>query len=153
MMKKIFVGLFFAMLMVAKGSIAAAEELAQPFAKGGLNPYNRFFMGTTYLSNLVSGDAWQVSVSNVTFEKGARTNWHYHTGGQILLVTAGSGRYQEKGKALRILQQGDVIQVLPNTIHWHGAAPDCELAHIAIMPNKTNNQTIWLAPVTNEEYH
>ncbi|WP_232065173.1 cupin domain-containing protein [Rhodocytophaga rosea] len=92
-------------------------------------------------------------MGNVTFEPGARTNWHYHPGGQILLVTSGKGRYQEKGKAVKELRKGDVIKCAPNTIHWHGAAPDSELSHIAISTNAGKGAVVWLKPVSEEEYN
>ena len=130
-----------------------AKELEQPFAKGEINPYNKFFTGITHLNMLVTRDnVFNSSIGNVTFDKGARANWHKHSGGQILLVTAGEGRYQEKGKEIQILKAGDVVKIPPNVEHWHGAAPDSEFAHISIEPNIPDNETIWLEPVTDEQY-
>ena len=135
------------------GSLAMAEELNQPFAIGEINPYSKYFTGTTHLNRLVAkDDIWNSSIGNVTFDKGARTNWHKHSGGQILLVTAGEGRYQEKGKEIQILKKGDVVKIPPNAEHWHGAAPNSEFAHISIEPNLPNNETTWLDAVTDEEY-
>ncbi len=129
------------------------EELNQPFKKGEINPYNKFFTGTTHLNMLVEKDEiWNSSIGNVTFEKGSRTNWHKHSGGQILLVTAGEGRYQEKGKPIQILKQGDVVKIPIDVVHWHGAAPDSDFAHISIETNIPNNQTTWLEPVKDNEY-
>lgn len=130
-----------------------AEELNQPFAKGEINPYSKFFTGTTHLQRLVAqDDIWNSSIANVTFDAGARTNWHKHSGGQILLVTAGEGRYQEKGKEIQIIKKGDVVKIPPDTEHWHGAAPDGEFAHISIEPNLPDNRKIWLEAVTDKEY-
>ena len=68
-----------------------------------INPYSEFFTGRTYLNMLCTNDTvWNSSIGNVTFEPKARTNWHKHSGGQILLATAGEGRYQEKGKPIQI---------------------------------------------------
>ena len=140
-------------LIVTGGTITMAKELEQPFAKGELNPYSKFFTGTTHLQMLVTkDDTWNSSIANVTFDKGARTNWHKHSGGQILLVTAGEGRYQEKGKEIQILKKGDVVKIPPNVEHWHGATPDSDFAHISIEPNLPNNQTTWLDSVTDKEY-
>ena len=139
--------------LIITGGITIAKELNQPFAKGEINPYSKFFTGTTHLNMLVTrDDVFNSSIGNVTFDKGARTNWHKHSGGQILLVTAGEGRYQEKGKEIQILKAGDVVKNPPNVEHWHGAAPDSEFAHISIEPNIPNNQTTWLDAVTDEEY-
>ena len=129
------------------------DELNQPFKKGKINPYNQFFTGTTHLNMLVEkDDIWNSSIGNVTFNKGSRTNWHKHSGGQILLVTAGEGRYQEKGKPIQILKQGDVVKIPINVVHWHGAAPNSDFAHISIETNIPNNQTTWLEPVKDNEY-
>lgn len=150
-MKKLL--LVFMAFILTGGAITVAKELEQPFAKGEINPYSKFFTGTTHLQRLVAkDDIWNSSIANVTFDKGARTNWHKHSGGQILLVTAGEGRYQEKGKEIQILKKGDVVKIPPNVEHWHGAAPDSEFAHISIEPNLPNNETSWLEPVTDKEY-
>ena len=152
-MKKILYGLLLLSILTIGGISVMAEELNQPFVKGEINPYSKFFTGTTHLNMLVTrDDVFNSSIGNVTFDKGARTNWHKHSGGQILLVTAGEGRYQEKGKEIRILKKGDVVKIPPNVEHWHGAAPDSEFAHISIEPNIPNNQTTWLDPVTDKEY-
>ncbi|ALR30373.1 hypothetical protein ATE47_07485 [Chryseobacterium sp. IHB B 17019] len=63
-------------------------------------------------------------MGNVTFEPGARTKWHLHPGGQIILVTGGVGYYQEKGQPKKILHKGDVIKCPPHVEHWHGASKD-----------------------------
>lgn len=130
-----------------------AKELQQPFEKGELNPYGKFFTGTTHLKMLVTkDDIWNSSIGNVTFDAGARTNWHKHSGGQILLVTAGEGRYQERGKEIQILKKGDVVKIAPDVEHWHGASPEKEFVHISIEPNLPKNETTWLEAVTDKEY-
>ncbi len=149
-MKKI---LFLLAVITITGGYVMANELNQPFKQGEINPYSKFFTGTTHLNMLVTKDTvWNSSIGNVTFDKGARTNWHKHSGGQILLVTAGEGRYQEKGKEIQILRKGDVVKIPPNAKHWHGAAPDQNFAHISIEPNLPDNQTTWLEPVSDKEY-
>jgi quercetin dioxygenase-like cupin family protein len=114
---------------------------------------NNNFTGTAWLQMLVNNDSiYNTSIGNVTFEPGARTNWHKHPGGQILLVTDGSGYYQEKGKPAQIIQKGDIVKISPNTEHWHGAARDKSLTHIAISPNTDKGSVVWLASVSDEEY-
>ncbi len=133
--------------------VIGENAMQQPFNQGEINPYNKFFTGTTYLNMLVTKDEmWNSSIGNVTFEKGARTNWHKHSGGQILLVTAGEGRYQEKDKNIQVLKAGDVVKIPKDVIHWHGASPDSDFAHISIETNIPNNQTTWLEPVSDSEY-
>lgn len=151
-MKK-FLSLLCITLLLTGGSMVMARELKQPFEKGEINPFSKFFTGTTYLGRLVEkDDVFNSSIANVTFEPNARTNWHKHSGGQILLVTAGKGLYKEEGKPVRVLETGDVVQIPPNTKHWHGAYPKKQFAHISIEPNLPDNTTEWLEPVSDEEY-
>jgi quercetin dioxygenase-like cupin family protein len=114
---------------------------------------NSNFKGNAYLKMLIEADSINpTAVGNVTFEPGARTKWHLHPGGQILLVMDGVGYYQEKGQLKRILHKGDVIKCPPNTPHWHGASSDKAFVQVAV----TNNHlgaTVWLEEVSDEEYH
>jgi quercetin dioxygenase-like cupin family protein len=113
-----------------------------------------YFTGTAWVRSLVSADdSLNAVIGNVTFEPGARNNWHTHTGGQILIVTDGTGYYQEKGKAIQLLHKGDVVKILPGIVHWHGASPDSEFTHIAINPNIQKGIVEWLQRVTDEEYN
>jgi 4-carboxymuconolactone decarboxylase len=115
---------------------------------------NDNFSGNAWLSMLVENDSsYNTQIGNVTFEPGARTKWHYHPGGQILLVTRGKGFYQEKGKQIEIIQEGDVIKIPPNVIHWHGASPTDSFTHITISPNTDKGKVVWLEKVTDEEYN
>lgn len=112
--------------------------------------YAKYFIGQSYLKMLTQG---QVNVANVTFEPGCRNNWHiHHKGGQILLVTAGRGYYQEWGKAAQELKAGDVVNIPPEVKHWHGAAADSAFAHVAIEVPAEGSSNEWLEPVSDEEY-
>ena len=122
------------------------------FPKGQKNtiPY---FIGTSYLQMLMSDEKdFDCSIGNVTFEKGCRNNWHSHPGGQILLVTQGEGYFQQKGKPIQIIKAGDVVEILPNVVHWHGATPNSEMTHIAISTKASLGAASWGDPVTDEEY-
>lgn len=88
----------------------------------------------------------------MTFEPGCRNNWHSHTGGQLLLVTAGRGYYQEKGEPARELRPGDVVEIPADVVHWHGAAPDSWFSHLAVECNPAANVNTWLEPVGDAEY-
>ncbi len=92
-------------------------------------------------------------VGSVSFEPGARTYWHSHPAGQILVVTDGTGHYQEKGKPVRIIRKGDVIQCPPGTTHWHGASANEKMTHIAITSSNSSGRVIWMEEVTEEEYN
>jgi len=123
------------------------------FSKGNIIQSNNF-SGTAWLNWLVPNDSiFNCPVGNVTFEPGARTNWHKHPGGQILLVTDGEGYYQERGKAVQSIKKGDVILIGPEIEHWHGAASNSTLTHIAINTNAQKGSAVWLQPVIDEEYN
>jgi len=91
-------------------------------------------------------------VGSVRFEPGARTFWHKHPAGQILVVTDGIGFYQEKGKSVRIIRKGDVIKCVPDIIHWHGASPNESMTHIAITSSNSSGRVNWMEEVTEKEY-
>ena len=94
-----------------------------------------------------------VAIGNVTFEPGCRNNWHiHHKGGQILLVTAGRGYYQEWGKEPQELHPGDVVNIPPEVKHWHGAAPDSWFQHLAVEVPAEGASNEWLEAVSDAEY-
>lgn len=112
------------------------------------------FTGSVWLNYLVETDSiHNVNIGSVTFEAGSRTNWHYHKGGQLLLVTEGKGLYQEKGKPIEIIENGDVMKCPPSIEHWHGATLTEAMTHIAIGTNTNIGGAIWLGPVTDEELY
>jgi quercetin dioxygenase-like cupin family protein len=132
------------------------EEIKQnsPFAMGGENTkYAQFFDGVSYLNML---SLKQVIVGNVTFEPGCRNHWHIHHaktgGGQMLLVTAGRGYYQEWGQPARELKAGDVVNIPAEVKHWHGAAADSAFQHLAIEVAGAETSNEWCEPVDPAEY-
>ena len=114
---------------------------------------NNNFTGNAWLQPLINADNDnQNSVGNVTFAPGARSKWHLHPAGQILLVIDGVGYYQEKGQPKKILRKGDAIKCPPNVPHWHGASANESFTQLAIT-GREKGETIWLEPVTDEEYN
>ena len=112
------------------------------------------FTGIVWVNMVVQAqDQLDCSVGVVTFEPGARTNWHSHPGGQVLLVSEGKGYYQERGQPIRVIKKGDAVKCPPGIEHWHGASPDMQLAHIAIATNAEKGNAVWLQRVTEEEYN
>jgi 4-carboxymuconolactone decarboxylase len=112
------------------------------------------FTGSVWVDMLVTDEeAFGTRIGHVTFEPGARTDWHAHPGGQILLVTDGAGYYQEQGGPMQLMRKGDVVEIHPDVVHWHGATPSSELAHVAVVTNSLAGETEWLQPVTEQEYH
>lgn len=137
-----------AILLLACNDVEHASTI---FAKGE-KITNENFTGAAYLHQMITPDSLNFTqVGNVTFEAGARTNWHSHPGGQILLITGGTGYYQEKGSPKRIIRKGEVVKCPPNVAHWHGASEDDQLIQVAVT-NTQNGATVWLQPVTDKEY-
>ena len=90
--------------------------------------------------------------SSVTFEPGARTNWHSHPLGQLLIITAGFGRVQAWEGAIQEIRSGDVVWFLPGEKHWHGASPTTAMTHIAIAEPLDGITAIWMERVTDAQY-
>lgn len=88
----------------------------------------------------------------VTFESGARTNWHTHPLGQTLYVIAGEGRFQTEGQPVRTLRQGDTVWIPPGEKHWHGASPSTAMSHIAIHEALDGVHINWLEPVSDADF-
>jgi quercetin dioxygenase-like cupin family protein len=108
------------------------------------------FTGTAYFQRVAANEACRLLAARVTFEKGARTFWHIHSGEQSLYFLQGRGRVQVRGGRASDATAGDVAHIPAGTEHWHGAHPDEQHAmrHLAI----TLGETTWLEPVSEEEY-
>ncbi len=122
---------------------------SQPSATGPAD----YFTGTVHVDGLFAApDPARVVSATVTFEPGARTAWHTHPLGQTLVVTAGRGRAQRWGGPVEEIRPGDVIWFAPGEKHWHGAAPDSSMTHIAIQEQFDGKTADWLEHVTDEQY-
>ncbi len=117
-----------------------------------LNPTDpSTFSGSAFTRLLgTANSAVPVKLYYVRFEPGARTNWHSHSGTQILVVTEGRCRYQVAGELPGELGAGESVSFAAGVKHWHGALPTEAGEHIAI--NLTTGDTVWLEPVTEDEY-
>lgn len=147
--------LFTAILLQSLAMNIMASEIKdfrQPYPAGKEMQGNPNFIGTAWLYPLSHESELNVPMVNVTFEPGCRNSWHKHSGGQILIATAGVGYYQEKGKPARRLFPGDIVEIAPDVEHWHGADSENWFAHIAIKSNPADNNVTWLNPVNDEEY-
>ena len=113
---------------------------------------NNNFIGDVWVHMQVMADSVnQNSVGTVTFDPGARSNWHSHPKGQIIMSLEGEGYYQEEGSRKRILRKGDVVKCPANTPHWHGASAEKSFIQIAIT-SRVDGPTKWRYPVTEEQY-
>ena len=144
---------FIITLATSCGHGANTMNKSTVFPKGDQAP-KEIFTNTTWVKMLHTDDdgAFDTQVYNVTFEPAARTFWHSHPGGQILLITEGTGYYQEKDKAAQPLKPGDVVAIPADVVHWHGAAPDSQFVHIGMSTQVHLGPAKWFGAVTDEEY-
>jgi quercetin dioxygenase-like cupin family protein len=144
--------LLFAILLSAALSIRAAAQDSPIFPKGEISNADNH-TGTVWLTELNQPDSiFNFSLAQATFAPGAKLDWHSHPGGQYLLITNGTGYYQERGKPIQVVQKGDIIKCLPGVEHWHGASRDRDFTYVATTPTQ-KGKTIWLKRVTDAEYN
>jgi quercetin dioxygenase-like cupin family protein len=147
-----------AMLFAANDSFGQARQKQSDvsqgiFPKGQQGPAANI-TGKAFNYGLVDADSTYSSVvGNVYFEPGARSNWHSHPAGQILIITDGEGFHQIKGKPKEHLKKGDVVKCPPNELHWHGASPQTGMQQLYIVPNTEKGIVKWMQPVTDAEYN
>jgi quercetin dioxygenase-like cupin family protein len=122
---------------------------SQPSAKGP----DETFTGNVRVDPLFQAhDPARTMGAHVTFEPGARSAWHTHPLGQILIVTAGCGLVQSVGGPAAVIRPGDVIWCPPGEKHWHGATATTAMTHIALAEQLDGKGVDWLEKVTDEEY-
>jgi quercetin dioxygenase-like cupin family protein len=114
-----------------------------------------YFTGTVWLDEIGAGAGpTGVRVARVTFEPGARTAWHTHPHGQTLHILAGVGRVQKVGGEVVEVHPGDSVWFEPWEKHWHGAAPDRLMVHLAVQQtDAAGNSATWFEPVADADYH
>jgi quercetin dioxygenase-like cupin family protein len=111
------------------------------------------FTGTVWQDPIIAAEApARIVAARVTFEPGARTNWHTHPLGQTLYVISGIGRFQTKGGPVQEIRPGDVVWIPPGEKHWHGGSPTSGMTHIAMQESLEGNYSNWMEPVTEAEY-
>lgn len=113
-----------------------------------------YFTGTVLQDQVfVPEEPSRLRVTRVTFAPGGRTNWHTHAVGQILYVLSGAGRYQLEGEPVREILPGDTVIIPPGARHWHGAAPNQMMAHLALSESDAGGAAAdWLEPVSDADY-
>ena len=121
-------------------------------APSGVGPAD-WFTGTVRIDPMFAAeDPGRVAGAHVTFEPGARTAWHTHPAGQTLIVTFGKGRVQREGGPVEEIRPGDVVWFPAGEKHWHGAAPDVAMSHIAIQEAIDGSAVTWMEKVSDEDY-
>lgn len=113
-----------------------------------------WFTGAVYIDTVAApAEDTRISASSVHFTPGARTAWHTHPHGQTVYVTEGIGRCQHRGGPVEEIRPGDRVCFAPGEDHWHGAAPDRFMTHIAMVEvDEVGNSANWAEHVTDEEY-
>jgi quercetin dioxygenase-like cupin family protein len=113
-----------------------------------------YFTGSVLQDEVVVGTPpSRMRATSVTFNPSARTAWHKHPVGQTLYVLYGSGRVCMKGDKPIVINPGDTVLIPPDVVHWHGAAPDRLMIHLAMSEvTDTGQGTVWLEKVTDAEY-
>lgn len=122
---------------------------SQPSGKGPVD----YFTGTVRVDPLFNPpEPSSVTTAWVTFEPGARTAWHTHPQGQMLIVTGGCGWVQKEGELKQEIHPGDVVWFEPDERHWHGATATTAVSHIAIQEKYHGTPVDWKEQVTDEQY-
>jgi quercetin dioxygenase-like cupin family protein len=134
--------------------VAQSTNEAAIFPKGDTIDRHHFSAGEAWVHWILRPDSiYNTQLASVTYGQGARTRWHYHPAGQILIITSGTAYYQEQGKPKQILSKGDVAKCPPGVHHWHGASPEGAVTLMAVNPNMEMGGVVWLEKSTDEEYN
>jgi len=158
-MKRIALAMGLITLSAAAIALAQTAAPGEPLvvARGGSLPSEKA-SAETFTGQVRTDGRFQapaparVGGATVTFEPGARTHWHSHPLGQILIVTAGRGFVQNEGGPVQEIRAGDQVWTAPGVKHWHGAAPTTAMSHIAIAERVEGVGATWMEPVTDAQY-
>jgi 4-carboxymuconolactone decarboxylase len=159
-----FTALLAVVVLMASASSWAQSKGTQPagnqtvvISRAGSRPVQPApeanFTGDVRVERLYEAvDPSHTSGGIVTFAPGARTAWHSHPGGQILIVTAGSGRVQVWGQPIEEIRVGDVVRIPAGVKHWHGASPTASMSHLGITEQRDGTAVQWMEKVSDEQY-
>jgi 4-carboxymuconolactone decarboxylase len=137
---------------------ASLEAQTLVITRGGSRPVQPApaanFTGVVRVETLFEAvDPSHASGASVAFEPGARTAWHTHPRGQVLIVTAGVGRVQRWGDPIEEIRTGDVVKIAAGQKHWHGASPQSSMTHIGITEHRDGGRVDWMEKVSDEQYN
>lgn len=124
------------------------QKAQSNYTKNGI-PVSIINTGNNRLIELIKEDSvFNYNVAAAEFDAGKKLAWHYHPSGQVLIITEGSGFYQERGQPKKVVSKGEVIQCAPNVQHWHGATDSSSVSYLAVYSTK-KGVTVWLEPVND----
>ncbi len=113
-----------------------------------------YFTGKVSVAPMIKEvDPSALSCGCVNFQPGARSAWHTHPKGQLLIIKEGSGYVQEWGKPIQRIKKGDLIWTPPGVKHWHGASPETSMLQFAVQESQGGKNVEWLEKVSDEQYH
>lgn len=137
------------------GETGKAQTIIRNGAQTSIKGSPKYFTGNVRIDPLYpANNAMRSSGGSVTFEPGARSNWHIHPVGQVLIITSGVGRTQEWGKPVQEVRPGDVVICPVGVKHWHGAAPGSAMSHISICEETEPGKVVeWMEKVTDGQYN
>ncbi len=152
-----------AVLILAAGLFAGQTLAVEQFKEqriirsgetASIKGSDKFFTGNVRIDPVYpANNAMRSSGGSVTFEPGARSNWHIHPVGQVLIVTSGVGLTQEWGKPIQEIKAGDVVICPVGVKHWHGAKPNTSMTHLSVCEDKGDGVVVeWMEKVTDEQY-
>lgn len=152
-MKKLILATAAVMTLGAAQANAQSMEITHAEDRGGFIGDPQYFTGTAYVAPVFPANPpFAVNAGQVTFLPGARSAWHTHPAGQMLIVTEGVGWVQERGQAKQIMRAGDVIWCPPDVEHWHGATDGTSVTHYAVQQFADDQNVVWGDHVTDAEY-
>lgn len=128
-------------MLQSEQKISLTKKLSLTSSPG---PSNYFTGAVQVVMLFVPQEPARTSAARVIFAPVARTAWHSHPFGQTLIVTAGTGRFQQWGGSVEAMHEGDVVAIPPGVKHWHGAAPNSSMTHIAIQESLNGSAADWL---------
>ena len=143
--------------MITNKNNAAKWENKMDVLRAGKRPTLKanpdWFTGTVWQDPIIEApEPARIRAVMVSFEPGARTNWHTHPLGQILHIVSGVGSVQKQGEPIQRIRPGDTVWIAPGEKHWHGATPDTGMVHIAFHEALDGTHVEWLEPVSNDDY-
>src|SRR5690348_11080321 len=131
--------------------MSKAIKIVQPETQTSNQGPAEFFTGMVRVTPLFQGEEPScLSCASVAFQSGARSAWHTHPKGQLLIVTEGSGLIQQWGEPIQVIKKGDVIWTPPGVKHWHGAAPATAMTHTSIVETANGKSVEWMEKVTDD---
>ena len=143
------------LFMILSSAVLSNKVVAQDstiYTKDGVALEVRNTGNNTLVELYKADSIFTFNIAVAKFPPGKKLDWHYHPGGQILIITEGIGYYQERGKPKRIVRKGEVIKCLPGVEHWHGSSVETGVTYLATSPAQ-RGATVWLQKVTDEEYN